>query len=151
MDFIGLNYYTRDFVRGSFRKLFGKECTSRHHRLRKNFLDWYVYPQGLYRLLLDLKRYELPVIVTENGTCETRDSFYEAYLREHIASVGKAIEAGVKVEGYFWWSLIDNFEWDKGFAPKFGLIEVDREQNRKVRDFAYAYRDICANNRIDVF
>jgi beta-glucosidase len=90
------------------------------------------------------------VIISENGTCEVKDSLYEEYLRKHILSLAKAIQAGVKVKGYFWWSLIDNFEWDKGFAPKFGLIAVDKEHNRKVRDFAYAYRDICANNRLEI-
>jgi beta-glucosidase len=150
LDFIGLNYYTKDFLRTSLRNVVGKECFAAHHKLRRNFLGWYVAAEGIYKILLALKKYNLGVVITENGTCEEKGSFYEDFLRDHLFYVTKAIKAGVKVKGYFWWSLIDNFEWDKGFAPKFGLIEVDKELNRKPRNFAFVYRDICANNRLEV-
>ncbi|MFA5271929.1 MAG: family 1 glycosylhydrolase, partial [Candidatus Omnitrophota bacterium] len=64
-------------------------------------------------------------------------------------SVARAISEGIDIKGYFWWSLIDNFEWDKGFGPRFGLIEVDYDNfKRKIKPFAYTYAKICKENRV---
>lgn len=150
MDFIGVNYYTGDFLKFDFRDLFGKNCLKAHHKQRKNFLGWYVSPEKMFNLLMDIKKYNLPVLITENGTVETEDKMYADYLRQHLFYLDKAIKSGVKVLGYMWWSLLDNFEWDKGFSPKFGLVSVDENQNRKVKPFAYLYKKICTENKIEV-
>lgn len=149
LDFLALNYYCKEYDR--FKGIFGRKCSCLRHKERKNNLGWYVYPEGFYKLLLGLKRFRLPVIITENGTAEIKDSFYEQYLLAHLQSAAKAIGEGVDLRGYFWWSLLDNFEWDKGFEKRFGLIEVDyADFRRTVRPFALTYSRICKDNRLDV-
>ncbi|MBN2121302.1 MAG: glycoside hydrolase family 1 protein [Candidatus Omnitrophica bacterium] len=150
LDFIGLNYYTKDFIKGSLKNAFGRDCISSHHRMRRNSLGWYVSPKSMFKILMRLKKYNLPVIIAENGTSENEDRLYEEYLIEHLRSTAEAIKKGVDVRGYFWWSLLDNFEWHEGFKARFGLAEVDSDFNRKVRNFAYIFRDICVNNRLKV-
>ena len=93
----------------------------------------------------------LPVFVTENGTAESKNELYEDYLLSHLRSLSRAREAGVDIRGYFWWSLLDNFEWDKGFSKRFGLVEVDYGNfKRSVRPFAYTYSKICRENKLEL-
>ncbi|MDD3296410.1 MAG: family 1 glycosylhydrolase [Candidatus Omnitrophica bacterium] len=147
IDFLALNYYCREFVR--FKGPLGAVC-GHGHDSRRNYLGWDIYPQGFYELLMSLKKYNLPVFVTENGTAESQETFYESYLVEHLRSLARAYEEGVDLMGYLWWSLLDNFEWDKGFGPRFGLIEVDYTNfNRKIKPFAYTYAKICRESEID--
>lgn len=116
-DFIGLNYYFRN---------------SRE-----------IYPEGLYHVLLDLKKYQKPIYITENGLADAKDEKRAQFIKDHIYWMKKAMAEGADVRGYFHWSLIDNFEWEKGFAPRFGLIEVDYgTMERKVRQSAYGYKKI---------
>ncbi|MDP2923676.1 MAG: family 1 glycosylhydrolase [Candidatus Omnitrophota bacterium] len=149
LDFIAMNYYCKEYVK--FKGLFGVGCDHGYHQERKNYLNWYVYPKGLYEFLIRLKRYNLPIIIMENGTAEKQNILYEDYLISHLKSVAKAISAGVNVQGYLWWSLIDNFEWHEGFGPRFGLIEVNyRDFSRKIRPFALTYAKICKENRLEI-
>ena len=150
LDFIGLNYYCREFVRCG-KTIFGFECKDTHHKGLRNTLGWFIYPRGLYLLLMGLRRYNLPVIITENGTSEDSDSSYSRFLHLHIESVAKAISSGADVRGYLWWSLLDNFEWDKGYKHRFGLVKVDFNTfERKPKKFALEYKKICVDNAIEV-
>jgi beta-glucosidase len=101
-------------------------------------MDWPVDPQGLLDVLTDLRDHygNPPLYITENGCCyaETAgpdgrvdDQQRVAYLRDHIAMVHRAIAEKVNLRGYFAWSIIDNFEWAKGYTAPFGLIRVDRD------------------------
>ncbi len=147
LDFIGVNYYRRDFIRAGLFDLAGKECRKEHHKLARNSLGWFIYPQGLEKILLRLKKYRRPVIITENGTTGNDDKDYSVFLEEHIRSVFSALSKGVDIRGYFWWSLLDNYEWDKGFKAKFGLAGITRNFKRIVKPFAYKYKDIiCLNS-----
>ncbi|MBP7087922.1 MAG: glycoside hydrolase family 1 protein [Candidatus Omnitrophica bacterium] len=149
LDFIAVNYYCKEYVQ--FRGFLGRECPDIGHKEIKNTLGWDIYPQGLYKILLSLKRFKLPIIVAENGTSEIKDSLYESYLIQHLKSLAKAYLCKVDIQGYFWWSLLDNFEWDKGFKHRFGLAEVDfNTQNRKIRPFAAVYARICRDNVIEI-
>ena len=149
LDFIGLNYYCREFSK--FKGLIGEESDYKPEGGRQNYLGWNVYPRGFYKLLKKLKRYNLPIIITENGTAESEDSFYEDFLIEHLKSLAKAMKEGVDIRGYLWWSLMDNFEWDKGFGPRFGLAEVNYSTfERKLKPFAYTYGKICREKKIEV-
>jgi beta-glucosidase len=94
-------------------------------------LGWDIYPQGLYKLLMAMKKYNLPVLITENGICTQDDDLRWNYLYRHLKELHRAIEQGVEVIGYVYWSLIDNFEWDKGFTPRFGLVEVDYQNYKR--------------------
>lgn len=150
LDFIGLNYYTVDFIKSSLQDLSGKECGHNHYRLKKNSLGWYVYPQGLTALLKRFSRYGLPIFITENGTTEYTDDEYREYVKSHVSAVYEAVQSGVPVMGYLWWSLIDNFEWDKGYDAHFGLVSVDGSLQRTIKPFAEYYKDICVHNRLSL-
>ncbi len=149
-DFLGLNYYTRDFIR--FGEWFGEKsvggiCDKAHHRIQvreSSAMGWEVHAGGLYELLKRLRGYRLPVMVTENGIATREDAQRVRFIREHTHAVHKARHAGVPVMGYFYWSLLDNFEWAHGFDPRFGIIEVDyQSQERKLRPSAHVLSECC--------
>ncbi|MFA5355858.1 MAG: glycoside hydrolase family 1 protein [Candidatus Omnitrophota bacterium] len=153
LDFIGVNYYTRSVVetRGwGVKNLTLDVCDGSHSRLAKNSMGWDIYPQGLYEVLMGLKRYGLPVFILENGICTDNDGFRWDFIRDHIKSMHAAMRGGVDLLGYIYWSLIDNYEWDKGFTPRFGLIEVDyNTYARTVRESAKRYSRVCATGRLE--
>lgn len=147
LDFIGVNYYTRHLIdtrAWTFEEMVNNVCTNHHDTLPKNSLGWEIYPQGIFDVLSGLKKYRLPVFILENGICTADDNQRWEYIREHLKFVHRAIEAGLPVLGYVYWSLIDNFEWDKGFAPRFGLIEVDYQTyKRTIRGSARKFSEVC--------
>ena len=147
LDFIGLNYYSRQLVdlkRWGLKNLFADVCEKQHHPVKKNSLGWDIYPEGLRDLLLKLKKYNLPVVITENGICAPDDHLRWEFIAGHLKCVHQAMEQGVPVAGYLYWSLLDNFEWDKGFGPRFGLIDVDyKTQLRTVRESAVKFSQVC--------
>ena len=139
MDYIGVNYYTKEDI-GSFGEA----------RVEKNSLGWDIYPEGLYKLLLKLKKFNLPVFVLENGICTEDDNQRFSYISEHLKYLHKAMKEGLDVLGYLYWSLLDNFEWDKGFAPRFGLIEVDyNTYKRTIRESAAKYGEVCRSGKLE--
>jgi len=142
VDFIGLNNYFRSVVRYGFGKNVTDEVSD---------LDWELYPYSVYETLKGLKRYRKPVIVTESGLADAKDDRRANYIQEVLTGVHKAINEGVDVRGYLHWSLLDNFEWDKGFWPRFGLVEVDYKDGlkRKVRGSAKDYSKIIKANAVE--
>lgn len=136
IDFIGLNYYfTKRLLKNKKADL--------------SDLGWEINPLGLYFVLMDLKKYQLPIYITENGLADAEDAKRKYFIISHIKAMHRAINNGVPLKGYFYWSLLDNFEWDYGFEARFGLIEVDfKTQKRKPRDSAFLYKEICENNEI---
>lgn len=152
LDFIGVNYYSRNLIelKGWGLSGFLFETCSRHNNLKKNYLGWEIYPEGLYRLLIRLKKYDLPVIISENGICAEDDALRWEYIRDHLKAVHRAIAAGVRISGYFYWSLLDNFEWDKGFSPRFGMIGVDyKTYQRSIRESARKFSAVCLTNKLE--
>ena len=140
-DFIGLNYYFHNFVNYGFSHQYSYD--------KKSDIDWGLHPEGIYYLLKDLKKYELPVYITENGLADNGDQHRSWYIEEILKNVHRAIGEGIAVKGYFHWSLVDNFEWAEGFHPRFGLYEVNRQNFERVaRPSAQFYADICRNNRL---
>jgi beta-glucosidase len=100
----------------------------------------------MYKLLISLKKYNLDVMITENGICTQDDALRWDYIREHLEELRRALGQGVRVIGYIYWSLIDNFEWDKGFAPRFGLVAVDYQNyKRTIRPSAIKLAEIFKN------
>ncbi|MGI6423371.1 MAG: glycoside hydrolase family 1 protein [Candidatus Dojkabacteria bacterium] len=139
-DFIGLNHYFHH------RILYG---LGKNERKIINHMGWEIYPTSLYHCLKDLKRYNKPIYVTENGLADAKDEKRTWFIYEMLKGVHKAIEEGVDVKGYLHWSLMDNFEWADGYWPRFGLIEIDYDTlERRPRKSAYFYRDICKSNGI---
>jgi beta-glucosidase len=152
LDYIGINYYGRNLadVRSwRIKDLLLQTCQYNHHPLRKNSLGWDIYPEGLYKLLMATSKYNLPVLITENGICTQDDDLRWDYIREHLEQLHRAIGQGVGVLGYIYWSLIDNFEWDKGFAPRFGLVHIDyQNQKRTIRSSAKKLAEVFKSGEI---
>lgn len=122
-DFVGFNYYFTDYYKNFKRD---------NPKIPVNDLGWYMEPEGLYPLLLRAwAHYKKPIFITENGVADVHDQYRQWWLQETILSMERAISEGVAVQGYFHWSLLDNFEWAYGYWPKFGLIEVDRRSGMK--------------------
>jgi len=139
-DFIGLNHYFHNRINYGFNKNENKKTSD---------MGWELYPEAIYFVLKDLKRYNKPIYITENGLADARDKKRGWFIFESLKNVSKAIDEGVDVQGYLHWSLMDNFEWDKGFWPRFGLLEIDyKSLERKIRPSAKFYRDICVANGI---
>jgi beta-glucosidase len=149
-DFIGLNYYTRELVKFNRRyraELFGERVVP--VGAARSDLGWELYPDGLYRTLLWLRREQLPIYVTENGIADRNDAMRPEYLLTHVDAMRRAIEAGAAVRGYFHWTCFDNFEWAEGYAAKFGLIACDPvTQERRLRPSARLYAQICLTNQV---
>ncbi len=154
LDFIGLNYYTRDFVRNSGYNLPGLVGgpSSRDHRQQMgklNDLGWEVYPEGLAQYLREFARFRLPILITENGVPAREDDDRWVFLFMHLWQVARAIADGVDVVGYLHWSLLDNYEWADGYAARFGLIEVDFDtMARRIRPSAWKYAHIIRGNEL---
>jgi beta-glucosidase len=154
LDFIGINYYSRDFIHFKGLKgpeIFGEVCPPGHHSEAgsRNDLSWEIYPKGLYCLVKDFSRHGLPIIITENGVCTGDDALRAVFIEDHLRELARAMKEGARVIGYLYWSLLDNFEWAEGFGPRFGLVEVDySSQRRKIRDSARRYAEICRTGAI---
>ena len=132
IDYFGINYYTRDYV----RQYFGEPSLSRQYVPRgrqTNDLGWELYPEGLYLFLMRYAEFGLPLIVTENGMADHTGERRPYYLQSHLYAVEQARAKGADVRGYFHWSLLDNFEWAEGYEPKFGLFSVDLASPEKTR------------------
>lgn len=142
-DFIGINFYRSDIIdypKNRFNQNKNKEVSD---------LGWEICPEGIYHILKKLKNYKKPVYITENGIADAGGGKRTKFIIDHLKWTHKAIEEGADVRGYFYWSLLDNFEWDKGFWPRFGLVEVDYETlGRKPRQSFYDYAKICEDNAI---
>lgn len=123
-DFIGVNYYFSDYYIG-----LGKR---KNPKVPLNDIGFYMEPEGIYPLLLRTwARFKKPIFITENGLADAEDNYRRWWIEETIVAMERAISEGVDLRGYFHWSLLDNFEWDMGWWPKFGLVEVDRENGMK--------------------
>lgn len=129
MDIIGVNYYyaqdaslTRFLSRG-------------HGELSSNYtqLGWEIVPEGLFNVLTTVsKRYGKPIVISENGLGTQSERKRIRYLREHIAQMRRAMEAGVDVRGYFPWTLVDNYEWKEGWHGQFGLFSYDPKTKNRI-------------------
>lgn len=125
MDFFGFNYYGAEWLDGATISIDPTEEYSEAGRA--------VYPEGLYLILKEIheKFPTLPIMITENGISDSTDILRKAYITEHLVATKKAMDEGVPVVGYIQWTLSDNMEWSDGYCPKFGLVNVLRDQNLK--------------------
>jgi len=144
-DFLGVNYYSRTHIAFDPREPLDMFAVERDHPdLPRTSMGWEIYPRGLYRVLRYLKKFNLPIYITENGIATGDDGLRERFIRKHLCEVAHALKEGIDVRGYFYWSLMDNFEWLDGFAPRFGLIEIDYNTlERRIRPSAWYYKKIC--------
>lgn len=152
LDFLGVNYYTRIWASASTPPVPSPNA------MGTSDMGWENYPQGLTELLCKINAdYTLPpVYITENGCAcadilvggKVHDPARIQYLHTHLAALQAAMAAGVDVRGFFYWSLMDNFEWNSGYAKRFGLIHVDyATQQRTLKDSALWYRQMMGKHR----
>jgi beta-glucosidase len=122
-DFIGFNFYHTVYW-SSFRQ--------ENPDKPVNDVGWYMEPGKLYDLLMWTdKRYRRPIIITENGVADAKDTYRRWWLEQTIVAMQKALKDGVQLRGYLHWSLLDNFEWAYGWWPQFGLVHVDRARGMR--------------------
>ncbi|HSM24859.1 MAG TPA: GH1 family beta-glucosidase [Anaerolineaceae bacterium] len=161
IDFLGVNYYRG--MKISYHQTGGfLKCKADHVTLPMagtTEMGWGIHPTGLHTVLKNIKdRYgNIPLIISENG-CAAHDAPDENgfvddqerinYLNLHIRSAWKAIQSGINLEGYFVWSLLDNFEWAQGYQPRFGMVNVDYNTlDRIPKQSFYWYKSLLANDR----
>lgn len=146
-DFIGINYYTRQRMGLTSKRPYISKLPA---IFKETDFGWEIYPEGLYQLLLQFKKYSKPVYITENGLADSRDVMRKDFIIGHLEAIHRAIQEGVDVRGYLHWSLLDNFEWAEAYTKEFGLVHIDRRNNfkREVRPSARIYAEICKTNKI---
>jgi beta-glucosidase len=161
LDYLGINYYTRALVAPAPEAPWPHVASVRADGRPHTDMGWEVYPQGLEDLILRVWRESgLPIYVTENGAGLIEpDSLGGAggledgrrweYLESHIAAMERARSAGADVRGYFAWSLLDNFEWARGYTRRFGIVHVDfATQARTPKLSARRYAEHVASARL---
>jgi beta-glucosidase len=146
-EFIGVNYYSRahlrfipraPFIEFNFRDKLGRGLTD---------IGWEDYPEGFGQILREVKRYGLPVWITENGLDDRSGERRPHYIHSHLGQVLDALAQGVDIRGYLYWSLLDNFEWLEGWGPRFGLYHVDFDTLERRATPACAYFRAIAQGR----
>ncbi len=157
-DFIGLQNYTRELVRYSFFTPYigAGLVKAAKRKVPLTEMGWEVYPPAIYHILKKYSQYPQikKIYITENGAAfedkatdgRVEDPKRIQYLSDHITEVLRARQEGCPVEGYFVWTLTDNFEWAEGYHPRFGLIRVDFEtQQRIIKNSGYWYQQFLSN------
>jgi len=130
-DFVGLNYYNQDTIQ------FDRQAPY------AGLYNLVSSPEGFYRTIMNMTRYKRPIYILENGIDDPTDAERPTFIHEHINALQRAMQDGADVRGYFHWSLMDNFEWENGFWPRFGLVEVNRKTlERTIRSSAWEYKKI---------
>ena len=116
-------------------------------------MGWELYPDGLGRAIRLAATSGLPVVITENGIATADDRQRVAYLRDHLAQVAGCLRDGIDVRGYMYWSAFDNFEWNEGYRPRFGMVAIDREDDlrRVVLPSARAYGELARTRSLTMF
>lgn len=153
-DYIGVNYYRLGKIKFD-RKNIRMDSKNQIYmgftieKDKKNIMEWVTYPEGIYKVLKEAsEKYKLPIYITENGGptgLGLDDQERIDFIKNHLQFVKKALDEGMNIKGYNFWSLFDNLEWLYGYRPRFGLIEIDyKTLERKPRKSFYAYKEIIS-------
>ena len=150
-DFLGLNYYTRDYV--AFSLLHPEDMFMRLNFRPDTELSTTGFianePEGIFEALKWGRQFNIPIMVTENGIEDAEDSVRPSYIIQHLHQIWRAVNFNWPIKGYFYWTLVDNFEWERGWTQRFGLWELDIEtQARRRRPSVDLYAAICRENSI---
>jgi beta-glucosidase len=154
-DFIGVQNYTREVVKHNFLQpvLKAKIIDAKSRNVDRTVMNWEIYPESLYEMIKKFNSYRhiSEIYVTENGAAfkdeilpdgEVNDVRRVEYLKSYVQQLLRAKEEGMKVNGYFVWSLLDNFEWSEGYAPRFGIVHVNyKNQKRTIKSSGYWYSE----------
>ena len=149
MDFIGLNYYSRMHVKGQ-ASLSEPFLFEKRPQDIQTDMDYALYPEGFYKALHTISKLKKPIYVTENGVADRGDNIRKIFIKRYLYALNKAIRDGLDIRGYFYWTLMDNFEWAEGYKMKFGLYEVNfLTQARTLRESSKLFVDIVKKPGID--
>lgn len=126
LNFLGVNYYTRIHLQfNPFRPM----GVALRYEDREGYgltdMGWEIYPRGLAQMLEEASKFGLPMIITENGIATREGQKKERYIKSHLDILEDCLKKGMDIRGYFYWSLMDNYEWLKGLEANFGLYSVD--------------------------
>ena len=147
MDYFGLNYYSHNHLK---MKLSLKKPFTLQYPNTDILTDmpYTIYGEGIYRAIQSISVLNIPIMITENGIADASDDRRELYIKRYLYAVSQAIKEGFDIRGYFYWSLMDNFEWAFGYDMKFGLFAVDyKTQRRDLREGAKAFIAIVNNEK----
>ena len=154
-DFVGVNYYTKGYVQWrprdssteSIKELPLGLAFARRTEPQSD-LGWAIHPKGFNKILEKVRSYGIPIFITENGIDDRKDIHRSRFLVEHLKVIAGHIADGADIRGYFHWSLLDNFEWVKGFGPRFGLYYVDYNTfERTPTKAASLYKEIIKHHK----
>lgn len=149
LDFVGLNYYSHYRVRFRADAAEPFELRQRAGDLPTD-MPYPVYPEGIYRALKRIAGLKAPVLITENGVADRADTLRADFIRRYLYAVHRARADGVDVRGFYYWSLMDNFEWAEGWHMKFGLYAMDpQDRVRTLREGSKVFAEIVATSRAD--
>lgn len=147
LDFFGLNYYSHSYMKfkPSFKQFFENKFPINEI---KTDMEYTIYAEGFYRAIKTVSILNKPIFITENGIADKKDDRRTIYIERYLFALQKAIKDGFDIRGYFYWSLMDNFEWAEGYDMCFGLYEVNfKTQKRILRKGAERYKEIIINSK----
>ncbi len=154
LDWLGVNYYTRSLVAHASNDPCWPHLSTSNGPLPQTQMGWEIYPEGLEYFLSTLKENyigELPIYVTENGMAwddtlkngHCDDALRKEFIHKHLEAQKESLRKGVNLKGFFYWSLLDNFEWAFGYEKRFGMVHVDFEtQKRTPKDSFYMLQNM---------
>jgi len=149
LDFIGLNYYSRWHVKGQLNLAEPFTFELRPQDIQTD-MPYAIYPEGFYKAVKTIAKLNVPIIITENGIADDKDDRRSLFIKRYLYALFKTIEEGYDIQGYFYWSLMDNFEWAEGYMMKFGLYDVDfNTQKRTLRSGSQSFVDIVNQQNAD--
>lgn len=150
-DFLGLNYYSGDEIQFSLfkpREFFHERSYPQLSEISENGFIANV-PTGFESAIKWAEKYQKPIIITENGIEDSKDHQRPQYLIEHIHKLWRAVNLNVPIKGYFHWTLVDNFEWERGWSQRFGLWRLNNSDQTRIRTKSVdLYASICQSNSL---
>ena len=150
-DFVGINYYSTDkviFKPFAVKDIFHRRTYPKNAQVSETGFIANV-PQGMFKALKWAHKFNLPIYITENGVEDSMDNMRPAYLIQHLHQVWRAANFSWRVKGYYHWSQVDNFEWERGWSQRFGLWGLERKSQKRIRRKSVdLYAAICKENGI---
>jgi beta-glucosidase len=148
LDFFGVNYYTRIHLRFNPLRKMGVELKYKDvERQGVTDMGWEIHPHGLERVLREVSKLHVPIIITENGIATDDDRKKEKFIKSHVDVIEGCLKKRIDVRGYFYWSLLDNYEWLRGFDARFGLYRVDYDTLKRKPTVAAAFYSYIIKSR----
>jgi beta-glucosidase len=146
-DFIGMNYYSNYYAKFKLDLVHPFAFVTKPEEMETD-MDYAVYPEGFHRALARFTTLKKPIYITENGIADATDTRRHFFIARYLGVLSRALREGMDLRGYFYWSFLDNYEWDEGYKKRFGLIEVNYEtQERKLRDGSKLFVDVVKRHR----